>query len=1043
MHFLIALVIWGFLILLFAFIGHTSKKIFKVAEENSLLKHLIEIAIGISSLLIIINLIGRVTSNFYLGLLTVLLIIGTLCIIRHKELIEFLKKLIEKLNELKNLSFIKEHSNKYFIVLLISVNIIYGLTAFTTTKLDHLGLGDKHIFNLNQLAAGTYPPKYSFLPNLDQRNSFGADILAAIVSKLSGLHPELSLDLLALIFLNLSILIFYALTKKFVDSNQINKYLVPFSAFLAWGPITSLFSKNPGETIPTKFLEKIIYLTQTRLIERAHWSGSVIHYFFAPTLGIGIFFFFIAIYLLFKYFEEEKDLKHTIFLGAFLSSLVIIDFSKFIVLISATVLYVIFSKKFDELLTRGKIAVLKLPAILFLSLAVFGFIHGNWLIINNNLESIGTFYKFGTLNISNNLCPLGSNTILLAIYAFGFYTAYKAKNNWVTFLIPYFVTSLILPYFISIPNAGIGRLFMASSLIGAFAIPFTVEFIHNKFDFIKQNSKFYYASVFLILCFSTLMFWAFGDKEKPLFKIESGKIRFSGFQTIPQIGNPEESELIKKLKTQDIRNKIIVTEPTWAELFTFNTGLFAQLPFNPTLIKSEYPISQKALSLTSVLRTSTYFDLDRDISIKEKVGWIYLTPGLFRTLMYPQSRKRLLDAYLNKGVTLIQSNGKEDLTSIKELFKIDPRTLPAKNSLENNKTLLKFSKYVNRHPKYIQEIIRSPFLGIYNAKSNDYDGDKIADVAFFDEFAKHWYIIYGKDNEEVDIDLTKSIFLNNKASGLFIPIPSDYDGDGKTDIALYEKGPGIYHIIRSSDSKQDSSMSGCYNFGEIALPSDLDGDSKCDIACINLFSGTWPALISSTGYHFQGRQISTSIIDIPAYSDIDGDKKADHVIYKSDKNQFNIYLSSENFNLGKFIQIPIGSKNSRVVLDDYDGDKKIDLATWTPDTGEWEIAYAKDLIGNNSLYTTGFTPPAFVGCGIPQNTNNNIQGSASCATHKFTLGKSTDIPMPGDYNGDGKAEIAVFHIKSGKLEIFFTGGNKKIIDFSKYIGLIPANFIGV
>ena len=153
MHFLIALIIWSFLVLASAFVGHIVAKIFKSDEENSLLKLLIEIATGFSFLLIIINLIGRVTGNLYLALLIALLIIISTCILRRIELTEFLKSFFEKLKNLEN---------KYLIILLLSINLIYGLTAFSTIKIDHLGFGDKHIFSINQLIAGTYPPKYFF-----------------------------------------------------------------------------------------------------------------------------------------------------------------------------------------------------------------------------------------------------------------------------------------------------------------------------------------------------------------------------------------------------------------------------------------------------------------------------------------------------------------------------------------------------------------------------------------------------------------------------------------------------------------------------------------------------------------------------------------------------------------------------------------------------------------------------------------------------------------------------------------------------------------
>ena len=51
--------------------------------------------------------------------------------------------------------------------------------------------------------------------------------------------------------------------------------------------------------------------------------------------------------------------------------------------------------------------------------------------------------------------------------------------------------------------------------------------------------------------------------------------------------------------------------------------------------------------------------------------------------------------------------------------------------------------------------------------------------------------------------------------------------------------------------------------------------------------------------------------------------------------------------------------------------------------------------------------------------------------------------MPGDYNGDGKAEIAVFNRGTGKLEIIFSDGSHEKINLSKYKNLMPGCFVGV
>ena len=347
MHFILgffACLVIGFL---FWFIGHvTLKKLNILNEDNQLLLNLLKICLGASSFLIIINLFGNILKDFNWALLMSFGIILGIIIWQLNDFKQICLDLKDSFKKANFQNFFKIHTDKYFWILFGVINFIYGLTAFSTVKLDRFTPGSGHVYNINQLLTGNYPLKYSFLPNIPQRYHYGSDIFGALISRFSGLHPEISLDILTLVFLNLSLLTLYALTIKFLNTNPVNKYLVPFTAFLGWGPITLLFKTNPGETIPTNVLDKINYLTQTRLIDAASWSGLTLHWFFAPPIGFSIFFFLIALYLLFRFFEGEQSLKFTLLLGIFLSSFVILDFSKFVILLSGLLIYIILKSPF-------------------------------------------------------------------------------------------------------------------------------------------------------------------------------------------------------------------------------------------------------------------------------------------------------------------------------------------------------------------------------------------------------------------------------------------------------------------------------------------------------------------------------------------------------------------------------------------------------------------------------------------------------------------------------------------------------------------------
>ncbi|MBE7515606.1 MAG: VCBS repeat-containing protein [Chloracidobacterium sp.] len=244
----------------------------------------------------------------------------------------------------------------------------------------------------------------------------------------------------------------------------------------------------------------------------------------------------------------------------------------------------------------------------------------------------------------------------------------------------------------------------------------------------------------------------------------------------------------------------------------------------------------------------------------------------------------------------------------------------------------------------------------------DFDGDGKTDLAVFRPSEGNWYV-QGSTN---------GFSATHWGLATDTIAPGDYDGDGKTDFAVFrpDANPANndYFVLMSNGNVFRATSWGLPD--DVPVSGDYDADGKTDLAVFRPSTGVWYVLNSSNNSNTVEPFGLTG--DKPLAIDPEGDGKTNLAVYRPSENRW--YIAKPTGSPAtNFYVYDFGATGDQPAPADYDGDSKEDVAVFRPSDGTWYIRKSSD---GSVIYTA--------------------------------FGQNGDIAVPGDYDGDGTADVAVY-----------------------------------
>ncbi|MHC5768441.1 MAG: FG-GAP-like repeat-containing protein [Nostoc sp.] len=293
----------------------------------------------------------------------------------------------------------------------------------------------------------------------------------------------------------------------------------------------------------------------------------------------------------------------------------------------------------------------------------------------------------------------------------------------------------------------------------------------------------------------------------------------------------------------------------------------------------------------------------------------------------------------------------------------------------------------------------------------------------------------------------------------------DFNGDGKLDLAVANYDSDNVSVLLGDGT---GGFTTATNFTVGANPysvtvGDFNGDGKLDLATANSDSDNVSVLLGNGTGGFAAAT-NFAVGNYPqsvTVGDFNGDGKLDLATSNYNSDNVSVLLGDGTGGFATATNFSVGTSPQSIIVGDFNGDGKLDLVTGNDSNGDSDTVSV--LLGDGTggfatvtNFTVGADPYSvtvgdFNGDGkldlaTANQESNNVSvllgdgtGGFATATN-FTVGDYPESITVGDFNGDGKLDLATANQESNNFSVLLgdgTGGFATATNFT--VGANPSS----